>query len=590
MSSDHSQTSESSAPSPNTTSTSSESVSRMTERFFTDWALWQKLVFVRTSRHSNVLLHHVEWLLTLAQCLACAIVVVACFGYWKIFHDHRKLNKFSKLAEEERKDWDEHNKQTEMLQKQTMRSTNEKPDVAFGIRAIESGIKVEGVWTSPNSTPRQGSRNSSVDSAIREKPPRYDFDIDLEKQDIRKGRSRSFSNSSIGTARTHDRAISLDRGTSAQSSRSTSPTESPIARPPRSQHAPSSYVRYSCNPYLFRQSTSINTLEGLEAIHKASISINGQSRDYQTSGSDSSNQSSNSGNDVGAIAASAPNLFMSEQPQPRPRPRPRHNTSTDLELLNKHRTSQAAEVGQLTPRVRREANLSLDIKNLRKSSPNPTDSQLDYFSSPHRSRPSSSAGKSPENPFSPVAESPSSSMRRSSMPDVTPFTHFCQNAPLPQNRPTSSDSGNGARRDSYSSERMSIYETPPSSPILPASDGAAALNLPPQLTLPRLKMMSFDIRPTSQVLRGHGSGFEILRPGSLNPKLPAPAMTTDSSDKSRAAPPISLHNTPRPQSRRSSSIESGRKLQKKRRSSVSPNSFDSSNVSEGRSSRGSRIF
>lgn len=394
--------------------------------------------------------------------------------------------------------------------------------------------------------------------------------------------------STIGTARTHDRAISLDRGKSAQSSRSVSPDEFPIARPPRSRHPPSSYVRYSCNPYLVRQSTSINTLEGLEAIHKASTSIHSQNGDYNTSSSGSSNHSSNSGNDVEAIAASAPTLFAA---QARPRPRPRHNSSTDLEMLNKHRTSQAAEMGQLTPRVKKGgANLSLDIKHLPKTSRASTsDTQLDYFGSAANARPLSSEEKSPENPFLPTVESPSltPTSRRSSMPDVTPFTQFCQKAPRPNSRPPTADSGYGAGKDS---ESASIYETPPASPIMPASDGAAALNLPSTITLPPSKRSSFDIKSEVQVLRGHGSGFEILRPGSLNPKLPPPAVTKDSMEKTRPTPPLSLHNSIRPQSRRSSSTESGKKLQKKRRSSVSPSSFDSSSSAASRKSRVSGIF
>lgn len=547
----------------------------MAKQFFSDWQLWQKLVFVRSSRHSHVSPRHVGQLLTLEQCLACAILITVLLGVWKLFYTHRNLRKFVMLAEEERRDQQEHKKQTEMLKRQTMGSPDEKADVAFGIRAIEKGVKVEGVWISPSSTPRPGSRDPSVDSLICEKKPRQDWNIDIEKQAIRKSRSRSASVSTIGTARTHDRAVSLDRGSIARTSRSPSPDDGPVPRPPRSRHPPSSYVRYSCNPYLLRQSTIINTFEGLEAIHKASTSIHTQNGECNTSSSNSSNRSSNSGNDIETIVAAAPNLFT-VQPA---RPRPRHSSSVDIEMLNKHRTSQAAEVGQLTPRVRREGPSP--------TRPSTSDTHLDYFGSPHRPKPWGTLDRSPDSLHSSVFELPAEPVRRSSLPDVTPFTQFCQKAPRPNCRPPSADSGYGVGR--RNSESMSIYETPPSSPIMPASDGAAALSLQPALTLPSLRA-SFDIKSEAQVLRGHGSGFEILRPGSLNPKLPPAAITTDSMEKPRSGPPISLHNNSRPQSRRSSSMESRRKLQKKRRSSMSPTSMDSTSSMVSRASRISGIF
>ncbi|KXS96773.1 hypothetical protein AC578_5344 [Pseudocercospora eumusae] len=81
---------------------------------------------------------------------------------------------------------------------------------------------------------------------------------------------------------------------------------------------------------------------------------------------------------------------------------------------------------------------------------------------------------------------------------------------------------------------------------------------------------SFE-KKASSVVRGHGTGFEILKPGTLGtPTGPAECVPEKLHKSQPHAPPISLHNsmrtanTSRP---RSSSAGSGRRLQKKRRPS-----------------------
>ena len=177
----------------------------------------------------------------------------------------------------------------------------------------------------------------------------------------------------------------------------------------------------------------------------------------------------------------------------------------------------------------------------------------DYFSlRPVLSQKSHDPSSSP--PSTHKIDALPAAIRRASMPHVTPFAQFCKMAP-PSPRPRSheSNSSNTTQNGSIQSESQSILDSDPSSPIMPASEGAAQLCLPPP------KRTSFEKR-ASPVIRGHGTGFEILRPGSLNPSMPK----ENPLERQRAAPPISLHNASRP---RSCSADSRRKLQKKRRQS-----------------------
>ena len=445
---------------------------------------------------------------------------------------------------------------------QRQRSTKSRGsnnDVPFGIRAIESGIEVEGVWISRGNTPEPVSRESSA-SSLWEHVPRKDYGIDLEKQDPSKYHDRTALHPPAATRRSDrssfDRAVSAEKLPSSHISREPSP-DAAVTKPPRSRHPPLSYTRYSSfNPYLLRQSSVTNTLQGLEDIHRASTSIHGDES------SDSSNQSTNSTGDSGPISASAPGLLTG-----RAKAKPKHQSLNDFELLNSHRMSQAAETGQLTPRGRRPGH-SHSVDHTGTSRP-PRDStsteRQDYFAARRRSQqPPSSNGQSGSPPAPAKMDALPLGVRRSSMPDVTSFADFCKNVPRgPPPESLRSSSSETSRSSRLASAHQRDDDSTPPSPIFPASAGAA------ELKLPQPRRSSFEKR-ASQIIRGHGSGFEILRPGSLNPKMPVEHPL----EKKKAAPPISLQNASRA---RASSEDSRRKLQKKRRpSSVSTTSSRSS--------------
>ena len=476
----------------------------------------------------------------------------------KLAYSHWRLRKYTAVAERERKEQAMHR---QMSQRRRTMGGHGSNDVPFGIRAIESGIEVEGVWISRSNTPELTSKNTSAGSSMWEHVPRRNLDPDLERQDLPRGRNRTMSNPTTAIARP-DRT-SFERAVSAEKLPSTTSTNSSpdpvIAKPPRSRHPPLSYTRYSCNPYLIRYPSTTSTLEGLDAIHKASTSIHG---DGGNGSSDSSNPSSDSTDDSGPISASAPALLTGQA-----RPRTRHQSSGDLEMLNSHRKSQAAETGQLTPRGRRQGqSYSVDFSAYVSSARDSRSvERSDYFSTQSKMPSPTSGNSSPTNPFStPKLNALPAAVRRSSMPDVTPFAEFCKRAshdPRPES--LRSQSRDSAQSVLPKSDNQSPCNSAPSSPIIPASEGAA------EMKLPHPKRISFEKR-ASQVIRGHGTGFEILKPGSLKPPMPK----EHPMERQRAAPPISLENSTRT---RSNSMESRRKLQKKRRPSL--DSTTSSDIS-----------
>ncbi|KAF2862694.1 hypothetical protein K470DRAFT_212062, partial [Piedraia hortae CBS 480.64] len=102
-------------------------------RFFTGWETWEKLTF----------------------CLAGAILLTFFAGATKVGYTHWRLRKYTAIAEKERKE--------QMIQRQVM---HEQPfpavddEIPFGIRALESGVEVEGIWVSRPTTPDSKSQMS----------------------------------------------------------------------------------------------------------------------------------------------------------------------------------------------------------------------------------------------------------------------------------------------------------------------------------------------------------------------------------------------------------------------------------------------
>lgn len=108
----------------------------MSKKFFDSWQLWEKMTFV----------------------LACGIVGVILLGCLKLVYNHWRLRKYTALAA------------AKAAQRQDMQHTpsvrrRKGPDVPFGIRAIESGVEVDGVWISRSNTPAPSVPDSPLSNA-----------------------------------------------------------------------------------------------------------------------------------------------------------------------------------------------------------------------------------------------------------------------------------------------------------------------------------------------------------------------------------------------------------------------------------------
>lgn len=130
-----------------------------------------------------------------------------------------------------------------MVQKRRM--VDDGPSIPFGIRAIESGIEVDGVWISRNNTPAPSIRepSSSSLSAYRAIPQqsRQGSMTDVGMTLTNNGTETSPIASS---SREPSQTLSMDRSTSAGSIGSHRPSSpEPVASASR-RYPPHSYQRY----------------------------------------------------------------------------------------------------------------------------------------------------------------------------------------------------------------------------------------------------------------------------------------------------------------------------------------------------------
>jgi hypothetical protein len=534
----------------------------MGKAFFSEWELWQKLVFV--SLHPPIF--HSHHVLRKPQILGGGIALTICLGSIKLVHTHWRLHKYSAVAEKERKEQALHR---EMSQKRRGPGVPRADGVPFGIRALERGVEVEGVWVSRGNTPEPSIRDESRASSIWDFLPKRAAVQDVEKQ-VHEQREqetlltpkdgRRTSDSAIGVTRPS--SLPLDRPVSAEQllkSQATTDahTKPTLAKPVRSKHPPPSMTKYSGNPSLHRQSSSVRTFEGIEAVYRASTYLNPDTR-HGESISESYTQSSSGSNcsDSGPISAAAPRLLNQKH-----QTRPRHH-SADFELLNSHRKSQATETGQLTPKTRKPTS-SMDLQGYAGDGMASSSSKdLGYFGLKPNTKASSTPPSSADRPSPPKVDALPAAVRRASIPDVTPFAQFVQTAPA-MPRPASLQSPVLETKRSSEAALPNVLELSPPSKIIasiPPTQTRAAMA--EQAAAGAVRPSFEKERRSSQVIRGLGTGFEILKPGSLPVATP---VLSPPPDRQHAAPPVSLQKYGRSRSRsRSSSRErSGRKLQKK---------------------------
>ncbi|KAI9727032.1 MAG: hypothetical protein M1834_008558 [Cirrosporium novae-zelandiae] len=100
--------------------------------FWASWALWEKMCFI----------------------LAVAIFFTIVAGGCKLVYNHWRIQKYSNVEELKRT-----HKRENTRQKQGN-------DIPFGVRAIESGVEVDGVWISRPPTISSASRSSLMESMV----------------------------------------------------------------------------------------------------------------------------------------------------------------------------------------------------------------------------------------------------------------------------------------------------------------------------------------------------------------------------------------------------------------------------------------
>ncbi|KAF1841019.1 uncharacterized protein K460DRAFT_380757 [Cucurbitaria berberidis CBS 394.84] len=411
-------------------------------QFFTSWPLWQKMTFV----------------------LGCSIAITIVLGFMKLFVDRRRLSKYTKV------DKGKQAQTPEMLEAQpvTAVSTETKDEIPFGIRAIQSGIEVDGVWISRSNTPVGSSRASIMSD---HKPMRSYNNSQLElPQTAKNGSSRGSSR----PPSSFDRAVSAERiPTNDYDSRSSSPGRG-LAPTQRCSNCSHSISRNSA------------TLQALETPRSAPISGPPSPRNGTRSSSNKSSRRTSDESDYMAIqhdVRAYENAYIRPASVQAP-----IDPRTDLDLLQSHRLSHVAETGQLTPRVRRPGNSGewASVAEHQISSLN----GVNYFV----------PQKTPSPPLPPIIDPPDEEIGLASSYNPTQDGHAANEArqavPLTESYAPKAAYYPDAYQPRGPHHQYSYDEVP-------------------------YEVNTDQNQRESQVLRKVNAGFEILRPGTFQPPTPA---------------------------------------------------------------------
>ncbi|KAI4124934.1 MAG: hypothetical protein LQ338_004558 [Usnochroma carphineum] len=303
--------------------------------FWNSWQLWEKMCFV----------------------------TVIFGGLIKLAHTHWKLRKYTALAKTKAA------QKEEAIQRAPSAARRKKDnEIPFGVRAIESGIEVDGVWISRSNTPANstpGSPHLSVNkepiaqSPAAAQPPRT-FDrastvsnmSRLEMPPAAHGHPRPGTRSTSSTytrvsGNPFERSISSERSPSRPGSSYTEyAPRSRLSYQPRR----ASGLRYS-NAHVTDSVDALASLEGRKMASKTGSKSSQESTEYEppTQGVSDDSWSGSSGESHRQYAGNSSNGLR--QPVPVRSSTIRYNSS-DLDSLASHRKSHAAETGQLFPRVR----------------------------------------------------------------------------------------------------------------------------------------------------------------------------------------------------------------------------------------------
>ncbi|KAF1814309.1 hypothetical protein P152DRAFT_266990 [Eremomyces bilateralis CBS 781.70] len=275
----------------------------MSGEFFNSWPLWAKMTFV----------------------LGCAIVITFAMGCFKLWHSHRKLKKYV-LADE---------KEATPAMVEAQVSLDTESEVPFGVRALEKGIEVDGVWISRTNTPNSSAPGSPRISFAKGSPvllPNLDLPSVSSNDFTLLGSKPSSPSSSRAPSYVFERAVGAERLPS-------NPSSSTLAVNVPGDGGRQYSSRYEPVP------TSTASMRDAESSPESGSPTEDDTRDRTSGGSSlgsvegSTSQEDDATTGKGKVKA-----------QRRPR-----NERANLDLLHSHRLSHVAETGQLTPRVKRPA-------------------------------------------------------------------------------------------------------------------------------------------------------------------------------------------------------------------------------------------
>jgi hypothetical protein len=388
----------------------------------------------------------------------------------------------------------------------------DKDEVPFGIRAIESGIQVDGVWISRNNTPA-GSVTSSFDesretSHFRTRSDPEQLEIPQPAYGHSSRSSSTLANSAI------ERAVSAERiPSSSQSSHS----------PTQSLHNERDTRPGALDASLTKNSSTLLALEGFNSWTTPCKLTRCQSGHLLTdtfqialvepnssSSTTSSDISTHDSEEADYRTTSIPQLHTERPYEPaylKPITAPiiAVDSKWNVDLLQSHRLSHVAETGQLAPRIRRPG-VSGDWTDI-VTAPRPvgaTRSEIEHFT---RHRKSSSMLLSSQLDLFPVPP------QRSSVPPSARESHL-SNLPSHMVVPPNTYRPRGDQSKAYTSEPLKLTQVQDVYQ-LGAPDQRHENQIDPQEPDPQPTSTAGHNRRESQVLRKVNSGFVILRPGSL---------------------------------------------------------------------------
>lgn len=416
----------------------------MGKKFFSDWALWQQMTFV----------------------LACGIVVTIIVGLIKLRYDNYRIAKYSKVQRKEKP-----TPTPEMLEAQREEPSTKEEDIPFGIRAIESGIEVDGVWISRSNTPAGSSAASSLNEA------RLGHSQNNSQIELPRPAYASSSRESSRAPSTRTPSSAFERATSAERI----PSDSRSSSPGRS-HGQSRYTR---------NSATLQALEGLDIAGPSTLRYepvtNGQ---YSPPGS---------GNTSGRTSDESSDYVHESLRDSRPYEpayiKPGNNRLAlpvpvdprmDLNLLQSHRLSHVAETGQLTPRVRRPGQSGDWANSVNIISPDEiltSNTGVNYFV----------PRKTPSPPHEVYAKEEVTSHVGMTYTYDTPTSKGKE--PVDTHRPQPAEAYRPQTYEPRGPQHVYETEENPDRYVVPTSQN----------------------QRQSHVLRKVNSGFEILRPGTFGP-------------------------------------------------------------------------